>query len=61
MLDMRRGNGMEQIAFGDIEDIKVGHAHNLDAATGCTVVICEKGATGGVDVPFSGKSFACFG
>ena len=41
---------MQQIAFTDIEDIKVGHAHNLDAGTGCTVVICEKGATAGVDV-----------
>jgi L-aminopeptidase/D-esterase-like protein len=41
---------MQQIAFTDIEDIKVGHAHNLDAGTGCTVVICEKGATAGIDV-----------
>jgi len=41
---------MQQIAFTDIEDIKVGHAHNLDAGTGCTVVICEKGATAGVDI-----------
>lgn len=41
---------MQQIAFTDIEDIKVGHAHNLDAGTGCTVVICEKGAVAGIDV-----------
>jgi len=41
---------MQQIAFTDIEDIKVGHAHNLDAGTGCTVVICEKGAIAGIDV-----------
>jgi L-aminopeptidase/D-esterase-like protein len=41
---------MQQIAFTDIDDIKVGHAQNLDAGTGCTVVICEKGATAGVDV-----------
>jgi L-aminopeptidase/D-esterase-like protein len=41
---------MQQIAFTDIEDIKVGHAHNLDAGTGCTVVVCEKGAMAGVDV-----------
>jgi L-aminopeptidase/D-esterase-like protein len=41
---------MQQIAFTDIEEIKVGHAHNLDAGTGCTVVICEQGATAGVDV-----------
>jgi L-aminopeptidase/D-esterase-like protein len=41
---------IEQISFTEIEDIQVGHAHNLDAATGCSVVICEKGATAGVDV-----------
>lgn len=41
---------MQQIAFTDIDDIKVGHAHNLDAGTGCTVVISEKGATAGIDV-----------
>lgn len=41
---------MRQIDFTDIEDIKVGHAQNLDAGTGCTVVICEKGATAGIDV-----------
>jgi L-aminopeptidase/D-esterase-like protein len=41
---------MQQITFTDIDDIKVGHAHNLDAGTGCTVVMCEKGATAGIDV-----------
>ena len=41
---------MQQITFTDIDDIKVGHAHNLEAGTGCTVVICEKGATAGVDI-----------
>jgi L-aminopeptidase/D-esterase-like protein len=43
-------NCMQQIAFTDIDDIKVGHAHNLDAGTGCTVVISENGATAGIDV-----------
>jgi len=41
---------MEQIAFTDIDDIRVGHAHNLKAGTGCTVVISEKGAIAGIDV-----------
>ncbi len=41
---------MQQIAFTDIDDIKVGHAQNLEAGTGCTVIICEKGATAGIDV-----------
>src|SRR4030065_2701144 len=33
----------------DVPGIKVGHAHDLDALTGCTVVLCEEGAVGGVD------------
>jgi len=34
----------------DIPGIDVGHAHNIDAGTGCTVVLCKKGAVAGVDV-----------
>lgn len=34
----------------DIEGLKVGHSQDYDAMTGCTVIICEEGATGGVDV-----------
>ena len=30
--------------------ILVGHQTNIEAATGCTVVLCENGAVGGVDV-----------
>jgi L-aminopeptidase/D-esterase-like protein len=41
---------MQPIAFTEINDIKVGHAQDLEAGTGCTVVICEKGATAGIDV-----------
>jgi L-aminopeptidase/D-esterase-like protein len=33
-----------------IEGIRVGHATDLKGLTGCTVVICEKGAVAGVDV-----------
>jgi L-aminopeptidase/D-esterase-like protein len=33
----------------DVPGLRVGHAHNLDAGTGCTVVLCEGGAIGGVD------------
>jgi L-aminopeptidase/D-esterase-like protein len=36
-------------AITDIPGIKVGHAEDIDALTGCTVVLCEKGAVGGVD------------
>src|SRR5690554_6309329 len=34
----------------DVEGIKVGHASSEEAMTGCTAVICEEGASGGVDV-----------
>ncbi|MCK9268557.1 MAG: P1 family peptidase, partial [Alkaliphilus sp.] len=34
----------------EIPGIKVGHAQDIKAATGCTVVLCEKGAVAGVDV-----------
>lgn len=33
----------------DIPGIRVGHASDGDALTGCTVVLCEAGAMGGVD------------
>ena len=32
-----------------IDGIRVGHAQDLDAITGCTVILCEKGAVAGVD------------
>ena len=32
-----------------VPSIRVGHATDLDGLTGCTVVLCEKGAVGGVD------------
>lgn len=34
----------------DVPGIEVGHAHDINAKTGCTVVICREGAVGGVDV-----------
>ena len=37
-------------AIIDVPGIKVGHSQDLKAGTGCTVVICEKGAVAGVDV-----------
>lgn len=43
-------NALKQIEFTQIGDIKVGHEQDLEAATGCTVILCEKGATVGVDV-----------
>ncbi len=34
----------------DVLGIEVGHAQDLDALTGCTVVLCRRGAVAGVDV-----------
>ena len=34
----------------DVPGVRVGHATNLTAVTGSTVVLCEQGAVGGVDV-----------
>lgn len=41
---------MESVNLSEIKGIRIGHDDNLDAATGCTVVICEEGAVAGVDV-----------
>lgn len=40
---------MENQTLTAIEGIRVGHAHNLDGPTGCTVVICPPNTVGGVD------------
>jgi L-aminopeptidase/D-esterase-like protein len=32
-----------------VDGIRVGHAHNLDGLTGCTVVLCPPNTVGGVD------------
>jgi L-aminopeptidase/D-esterase-like protein len=34
----------------DIPGIRVGHASDFDGLTGCTVILCDKPATGGVDI-----------
>jgi L-aminopeptidase/D-esterase-like protein len=41
---------MREIFINEIDGIKIGNAQNLDALTGCTVVISEEGAVAGVDV-----------
>jgi L-aminopeptidase/D-esterase-like protein len=37
-------------AITDVPGIEVGHAQNEEALTGCTVILCRKGAVAGVDV-----------
>jgi L-aminopeptidase/D-esterase-like protein len=37
-------------AITDVQGIRVGHASDFNALTGCTVILCEEGATGGADI-----------
>jgi len=37
-------------AITDVQGIRVGHAGSCSAATGCTVILCEDGAVGGVEI-----------
>ncbi len=41
---------MERIDITDIPGFRIGHEQDINAATGCTVIICQKGAVAGVDV-----------
>ena len=41
---------MQEIKITDMKGFKLGNAQNFEAATGCTAIICEKGAFAGVDV-----------
>lgn len=41
---------MAYSAITDVTGIEVGHYTDREAATGCTVILCEEGATAGVDV-----------
>jgi L-aminopeptidase/D-esterase-like protein len=41
---------LKEISITEIDGIKIGNSENLDAVTGCTVIICEEGAAAGVDI-----------
>lgn len=41
---------MDRIKINEIDGFKIGHAQDMDAATGCTVIICKDGASAGVAV-----------
>lgn len=45
-----------RVDITDIKGFKLGNAENRDAATGCTVIVAEKGATAGVDVRGGGPA-----
>ena len=42
--------GMDMKGLTDIFGIKVGHASDFDGLTGCTVILCERGAVAGCDI-----------
>jgi L-aminopeptidase/D-esterase-like protein len=41
---------MKEIKIEDMEGILIGHAADIKAGTGCTVILCENGALAGIDV-----------
>ncbi|EOS59671.1 hypothetical protein C815_02075 [Firmicutes bacterium M10-2] len=47
---------MREIKINEIENFRIGNAQDLDGATGCTVILCEKGASAGVDVRGGGPA-----
>ena len=47
---------MKEIKITDIENIKIGNAQNIETATGCTVIICERGANTSLDVRGGGPA-----
>lgn len=47
---------MKEIALTSIDNIWIGHADNQDDGTGCSVILCEKGAPTGVDVRGGGPA-----
>ena len=47
---------MKEIKITDIKGIKVGHAQDNAGGSGCTVILCEKGAWAGVDVRGGGPA-----
>ncbi len=47
---------MRIISVSDVKGFRLGNAENKEKGTGCTVIICEKGAVGGVDVRGGGPA-----
>ena len=47
---------MKEISINDIENIRIGNAQDIIGGTGCTVIICEKGAPTGLDVRGGGPA-----
>ena len=46
----------KEIPISDIKGVKIGHAHDEEHATGCTVIVCDKKGVCGVDVRGGGPA-----
>lgn len=46
----------KEISIHDIKNIRIGHAQDVEHATGCSVLLCPKGAVCGVDVRGGGPA-----
>nr|WP_315019521.1 P1 family peptidase [uncultured Aminipila sp.] len=47
---------MKEININEIKGIWIGHAQSVEGGTGCTAIICDKGAWAGVDVRGGGPA-----
>lgn len=47
---------MNEISIKEIKNIKIGQTQDVNAGTGCTVIICENGAPTGLDVRGGGPA-----
>lgn len=47
---------MKEISISEIKGIRIGHAQSILGGTGCTAIICDKGARAGVDVRGGGPA-----
>ena len=47
---------MREIAITDFENIRIGQTENVEAGTGCTVLICDGGMPAGLDVRGGGPA-----
>lgn len=49
-------NCFREISITEIENVKIGNAQDTVNGTGCTVILCEKGAPAGIDVRGGGPA-----
>ena len=47
---------MNEIGIMEVGGFRVGHAHNEEAATGCTVILCDNMSPAGLDVRGGGPA-----